>query len=232
MNVLAIDSSMDLSVYGLWAGDRFISEFSFSFQHEQLKDLIPTIDLLLTKNSLKINDMDLFIVGVGPGSWTGIRVCVTTIKTIAHALNKPIVGINSLDLLASNIKFSPYPVCSIIDATRDEVYYAQFNCSSIVPDRETEYQIAPIETLIQTITTPTIFVGDGVQKYKDKIEQINNKNAIFNFGAVNLPKPSYLIDLGVAKYKLEGSENVFDVIPIYFQKTNAEKIWELKNSLL
>ena len=232
MNVLAIDSSMDLSIYGLMSADKFVSGLSLNFHHDQLKELIPTIDSLLTKNSLKINDIDLFIVGIGPGSWTGIRVCVTTIKTIAHALNKPIVSINALDLIASNIKFSPYPVYSIIDATRDEVYYAQFDCSNSVPYRETEYQIASIRSLVETILAPSIFIGDGVQKYKEQFEQLHNKNIIFSFDAINLPKPSFLIDLGIAKFKLKGAENVFNMTPLYFQKTSAEQIWELKNSAL
>ena len=130
-----------------------------------LADLIKEV-LLLAGSEL--SQLDGFAVSIGPGSFTGLRVGVATVKTMAWALKKPVLPVSSLEVLAHNLSISSCQVSSFVDARKAKVYTARFS-----PDgpgnlkRLNEDQLLPPEEALLQCVAETILVGDGIRRYRD-----------------------------------------------------------------
>lgn len=147
MRALAIDTTRKVLVIVLIDGDNVYKKISNESNKKHNSLLLPSIDALLTENNLEIKDIDCFCAVTGPGSFTGIRIGIATINGFAFALNKPVVEVNSFELIAYNVKGEA--VC-LIDALHGNCYGASvadgcitamnFYESNNIPDGEKYYQ--------------------------------------------------------------------------------------------
>ena len=122
MKILAIDTSTTHSSCSVMEDDYVVGDFSISQSMSHNEILINMIDEMLLKLNMSINDIDLFVAVTGPGSFTGIRIGVTTIKALAFATNKPIVSVNTIEALCFGV-FSSLKKVGIVDARSRRVYY-------------------------------------------------------------------------------------------------------------
>lgn len=156
-NTLSVALSEDLNIRG---------ELSIHGTKKHSETLLPAMEALLKQVGLDITDVDLIAVSVGPGSFTGIRIGVATAKGLAHAMQKKVAQIDTLEALMQNVFFNG-TVCAIMDARRNQVYAAAKNGeNTIVSSCATEIG----ELLPRLGSGPVLFVGDGIDAYKRVIE--------------------------------------------------------------
>ena len=124
MKVLGIDTSGYANAVGVIDGDRILADFTFEAKTDSLEKIVSNIDAALREAKLTLGEVEGIGVGLGPGSWTGIRVGVTVAKILAYSTNKLVSGVPTLEVLAYNARNAPALICPIINAVRDTVYAA------------------------------------------------------------------------------------------------------------
>ncbi len=179
MKILAIDTSALTATAAILADEKLVCEISTTTALNHSVTVMPMIDELLKKVNMDISEIDLFACSEGPGSFTGLRIGIGTVKGLAYGLSKKVVGVSTLLALAHNISCTDLVIAPIMDARRDQVYNAFYkyeggNLIEITPPRALS-----IEELCGEISEKTIFVGDGVLAYKDKISEILGDKALF-----------------------------------------------------
>lgn len=224
MRILGVDTSSSCGSIGIIDGDQVVAECTFHREETHSTRLIPSIQAILKDAKLSLKEIDGLAVSLGPGSFTGLRVGISTIKGLALAAEKPVVGIPTLDALAHNFLFTPYLICPLLDARRDEVYTALYRkerggrLQRLTPYRS----ISPIAMLEEIPLQETIFVGNGVTLYGPVIKGKFGKKALFA-----PPYLRFLRGLTVAKLGLqriiEGERaDVTSLMPIYVRPSDAE----------
>ena len=186
--------------------------------------LIPTIKRALNKSKIKIGDIDLFSVGIGPGSFTGLRVGVTSVRALAIALGKPLVGVPSMDAIAYNGRVylkrmeSREPdtvICPILDAKRKQVYACIYSRSSGKLRRKSKYLLCPIEDLLKRLKGHVLFLGDAIHLYKKQLLNKRTLKARFLEDKRWLPKGDVIARIGLEKFRNGYTDNPYDLVPLY-----------------
>lgn len=186
---------------------------------------MPTIEQLMQKANLKPADIDGIAVSEGPGSYTGLRIGVTIAKTLAWSLKKPLVGVSSLKVLASNGDFYEGTICSLFDARRSNVYAAAYkgkDLELVIPEQHVSLELL-LEQL-KGLDEPTLFVGTDVYKFEEEIREKLVDNAKFAPPSLSLPRASKLIELAEKEQKIE-SETIHSFVPKYHRIAQAEADW-------
>lgn len=179
MNILAVDTSALTATVAVMKNGVLVFENNITNALTHSETLMPMIDYALSSVKLSVKDIDLFAVSCGPGSFTGIRIGVSAIKALAYATNKPVYGINTLEALACNLSVTEVRVCPIMDARRSQVYNAIYKFAHGKAEVLEAPRALSVEELCEEITEKTIFTGDGVTVYRDKITQLCGDKALF-----------------------------------------------------
>ncbi len=166
MKILAIDTSTPVGSIALAEGALLKAQHILNVGTTHNQRLLPGIDRLLGDTGWTVNDLDALAVSLGPGSFTGLRIGMSTIKGLAWATGKPLAGIPTLDALAANIPAVPYQICPVLDARKGEIYTALYRQGDEqVPVKSTPYMTLKPEELTDLIVEKTVFVGDGLLRY-------------------------------------------------------------------
>ena len=222
MKILSIETSGNVCAVALSEDSKLIKQELINDGNTHSVKLMPLVDKLLTETDTKISEIDLFACDIGPGSFTGIRIGVSTIKAFMDVTDKKAVGITSLENLAYNLDTEDI-VCSLIDAKNNNVYYGFFKKINGIYEKIDNLGFDSIENVIEMAIQKNkriIFIGNGSTIYKDMIEskmketlvlldkEYNELNAR-NIGLAALLKHDKAID----------SNNLQ---PIYLRKSSAE----------
>lgn len=232
MKVLGIDTSTSCGSIGLVEDGKVISEFLLDRPETHSERLIRGIELLLKESHLSIHDLDGWVISLGPGSFTGLRIGVSTIKGLAFATNKPIVGVSTLDVLAFQISPTPYLICPVIDARKGEVYTAFYRYQ----EKDSLKRISPYralrpEELIHQIKEKTLFVGDGVKSYGDYFKKALPTFTLYPPWPLHFPHGSALAILGIEILKKGVSLDLSSFTPLYIRPSEAELKWKERDYL-
>lgn len=167
MKILAADTSSSVCSVAIWDEGRIVSEINIDYKLTHSETLMPLVDACLDYVHLDVKEIDVFAVSVGPGSFTGVRIGVCSVKAMAQALSKPIAAVDTLEALAQNVCGFEGIVCPIIDARRGQVYYAGFQ-----KDRRIwEDTAGHIDQVIDQLKgRKTMFVGDGAVILREYIK--------------------------------------------------------------
>ncbi len=179
MKILAIDTSALTATAAILADEKLVCEISTTTALNHSVTVMPMIDELLRKVNMDISEIDLFACSEGPGSFTGLRIGIGTVKGLAYGLEKKVVGVSTLLALAHNISYTDFVIAPIMDARRNQVYNALYKYEGGSLTEITPPRALSIEELCGEISEKTIFVGDGVLAYKDKIKEILGDKALF-----------------------------------------------------
>lgn len=172
MIVLAIESSAVVASVALQSDDRLLAELTLNRGNTHSENLLPMVETLLTRTGLSVDDVDLFAVSAGPGSFTGVRIGVATVKGLAFGKGKPCAGVSTLEALAENLAFLPDGlICPVMNARRNQVYTALFRGKSrILPDQA--ISVAELEEVLSGYSEPVWFVGDGYELVTSQIKHV------------------------------------------------------------
>lgn len=140
MKILAIDTSTMLGGIAIMEDSKLIAESRLNVKSTHSERLMTEIEHCLKQSVLRIMDIDVFAVAIGPGSFTGLRIGLSTVKGFSFATGKPIVAVPTLEALAWNFPYSKYPVCTMLDARKREVYAALFKWEdeTLISQRDTK----------------------------------------------------------------------------------------------
>ena len=189
--------------------------------------ILATVDALLQETGLKLRDLGGIAVTRGPGSFTGVRVGISTAKGLAFADGLPLIGISSLEALAWRCSPGDRLICPVIDARRHEIFAAGFRQSG---DTHPELkiiiseQVNSIGAFLQNIEAPAVFLGDGAQKYRQTIEERLGSRAAFAHLDKMLPSPSAVAGLGLQKFMRGEADSPAGVVPVYLRDADAKKV--------
>ena len=213
--ILCIDTTSEFCSVSLFINQNLIENNNSKIERSHSKLLIKLIDHTLNNNKLKIADIDIFSISKGPGSYTGLRIGLSSIKGFCYALNKPLVSINTLKILAisalENIDDKDFILCPMIDARRMEVYTKSFdhNLNELSNDQAI---ILEKDTFENFKDKKVYFFGDGSDKYK-KI--VNRKNFIF-LDNIN-PDSKFMGQLSYDKFIIRNFEDLSSFEPNYIK---------------
>ncbi len=238
MIILAIDSSSKVATVALMKDNKLLGEITLNDKKEHSVILMTIIDQLLKLNNLTIGDIDGYVVSKGPGSFTGLRIGMATIKGLSFGSNKPYVSISSLDALALSVSNFDGIICPIMDALRNSVYTSLYKGRQTLPNSENglepmtlekllDYSALDIYELIEIIklkNEKVIFIGDGVDKYKNYLIE-NCPNCYFPPNHLNLIRASSLGEIGSILIK-KGNVDDPNSTPFYLKKPQAEREYE------
>jgi tRNA threonylcarbamoyladenosine biosynthesis protein TsaB len=136
------------------------------------------ISHLIEEVGLRIDAMDAFAVVQGPGSFTGLRIGISSINGLAASSGKPVVGVSSLEALARQCLGFSGNICAMIDARKSEVYFAVYRAEAGDLQRLTAEQVAPPDQAVAATDTPCLFVGSGALLYRHMIEKRSEAPAL------------------------------------------------------
>lgn len=226
MKILGIDTSTMTGSIGLLDHRELIAEYTLTSLVTHSERLMVMVDLLLKGVGLRIEEVDGIAVALGPGSFTGLRIGVTTAKSLAYSLGKPLAGVPTLDALVQNFPLTDRLLCPILDARKKEVYSAFYRLKDHQIQRISAYQVGPIEEVLGKIEEPVIFLGNGLNLYREYIEHALGKNALFADPAHSSPKGGFIAYLGLQRLTKNDQDDPFSLTPIYVRKSDAEIFWE------
>lgn len=214
MIILAISTSSNNASVSLLENDKCIKELNITDEKTHSEKLMPLTHELFTTTGLNLSDVDLIACDNGPGSFTGLRIGIATVKALAEVKNIPVIGCSSLDALSYNVTSSDY-ICSLIDARNNQVYCAIFDKEhNLVSD----YMADDINNLLPTFKkyNNISFVGDGFNTHKDLFNQDYTYDSII-----------YSKNIGMCAYKkfLLGNTTTPDLLSVmYLRKSQAERM--------
>ena len=223
MLILSADTSSAKFSVSITDNLKVIDTFKAKEFNRHSSDLIPEIDKLLTKNSINIKDIDAFCVGLGPGSFTGLRIGLTTMRGLSFALSKPIVGIPSIDAIAINVIEFNDKISVIIDAKQNKLYHRDYiiKNNKIIP--KTKMVLIAREDLIRQAKPNTLFIGDGVGLIKSDIID-KQKSSKFALSDLWYPEADTIAMLGFEGLKKRKKDNVFTLLPLYIYPKECQII--------
>ena len=222
MKILALDTATRRCSAAIVDNGLVSAELTTVNNQTHSKHLMNMIDTVCEMSGRKIADMDGFAVTRGPGSFTGLRIGISTVKGLAWSLNKPVVGISSLDALAWQCAPGAYLVCTLLDARKHEVYYCRYHFQDGELKKEgTEQVIVPTEA-INDIREPCLFVGNGATLYKEEILEKLGELALFAGWNQNSIQASSVAGLSLKRFIHHQTDDVALLVPHYIRKSDAE----------
>lgn len=190
--------------------------------------VMPSVEWLLSASGLSIDDIDAFGISIGPGSFTGLRIGLSTAKGLAFSTGKPLVPVKTLDAFARTLTYCSYTICPMLDARKNEVYAGLYKwedglCKKIMP----ETAISPEELLNEIKGSgPILFTGDGTLKYRELIEKTLEKDAVFAPSYRMSPAASSVAEIAFETLEKGVLPDPVGIVPFYIRRSEAEVRWK------
>ena len=222
MRVLAVDTATTSCSVAIVDKTSLLSEFTLDREQTHSKHLMDMIKAALRMSGLNFSDLDGFAVTRGPGSFTGLRIGISTIKGLAVALEKPVVGVSSLEALALQVSYSRDLICPILDARKGEVYFSRYRFLNGHLKNQTKERVAPPDKAVDDLSESCLFVGNGALLYKEIILEKMGKFASFAPLIQNTIRASTMAYLSMAKFEKNDTDDIEKILPYYIRKSDAE----------
>ena len=223
MKILGIDTSTPIGSIALIDGDNLVAEHTLNIVQAHSSRLMPAIDSVLKWGDITADALDGCAVGIGPGSFTGIRIGVATIKSVCYALDKPIVGVSTLEAIAYNLRSTNGVICPLLDARRSEIYGTVFR-GGTEWQRLSEDLCLPVDAFLdqlgeataqRRVSTPFNFLGDGLLTYGNVIRERLGERAHFADPIFNVPRGATIAHLGAQRLQDGNNDSYWTLVPNY-----------------
>lgn len=229
MKILAIDSSGLVASVAIVTEEKLLAEYTVNNKKTHSQTLLPMLDEIVKILEMKLEEIDAIAVAGGPGSFTGLRIGSSTAKGLGLVLNKPLINIPTVDALAYNLYGTNGLICPIMDARRNQVYTGiyEFNGEDFqVITPQMAAGITDIGAELNRRGKEVVFLGDGVEVYREKLKEI--MSVPYSFAPVHLAKQraAAVGALGIIYYNRGLTESADTHEPVYLRLSQAER--ELK----
>lgn len=226
MKILSITTATNHLSVALNDDDQVISEKNEQDQRNHSEHLDPMIQDILTENRLSLQDIDRFAVAIGPGSYTGLRIGITTVKMFASILEKEVVGISTLKSLAKGIDQKDSLIIAMLDARNDNYFaggYFGQALANVIPDGH--YHIDQLLEKIKKFSQENnidqvVFVGSGIDKHDELVQKLG-LNYTYGSESQNELRAGLIGKLAVNEEAIDPDK----LLPRYLRRTQAEVDW-------
>lgn len=226
MKILAVDTSSKLCSVAILEDKNLIKKLELDNGLTHSETLMPLIQQLLNECSLSLNNINLLVSDIGPGSFTGIRIGVSSCKAFSDSLNIPCVGISSLEVLAYNIQNDGI-ICSTIDCKNNNCYFALYELNSGNYNVLIEPCAKSVNDVLDLLNSQYYnkcisFVGDGIPS--EKLHSIYDNNADSEVTKNIISSYLNVENLGTAGYKkfINNKKIGEEILPLYLKKPQAQ----------
>jgi len=222
MIILSVDTSGSSLSVALIDDGMIVSEMMYDSRITHSKRLLSFIDQTLSLTGYSMNNLDALTVTSGPGSFTGLRIGVSTVKGLADSLQKPIISVSSLDALAYQASFSECIVLPLIDARRGELYHASYTFRDGELAHKTTEAVSSPASVIDSISSPVVILGTGASAYLDVFKKELGEKVHFGTFGLNHVRAGIS---GQLAYRMvqEGKHEGMDHVNLsYIRKSDAE----------
>lgn len=221
MKVLAVDTATESCSVALIEGETLRSEMTAVSRKTHSRHLMEMIQAVLETAGRTLDDLDGFVAARGPGSFTGLRIGISTVKGLCMATGKPLVGVSNLEGLARQAPTRTGDVCPWIDARRKEVYccryrYVDGGFRKMMP----EDAMAPAMAL-SAIDAPCLFIGNGATLYQQVIAESLMDRAVFAPPEANILRAATLAFIGMERLMKQDVDDPVRFVPHYIRKSDA-----------
>lgn len=213
MKLLSIDTSSDVCSTAILEDDKLIKELNITDSKTHSENLMPLVDKLFKETGLQLSDMTAIACSIGPGSFTGIRIGIATVKAMAEVFNIPVISVTSLETLAE--LGNANTVVSLIDAKNDQVYCGIFGNGELIANDIHEV----IEHLRKLSNIQ--FVGNGAILHKELLKK-ELKN--ISFSEENVQSAFALGKCAFRKFQNGEVQNADTILPLYLRPSQAERM--------
>ena len=226
MKIVAMDSSGLVASVALIEDDSMIAEYTVNYKKTHSQTLMPMLEDVVRMTELDLKEVDAFAVAAGPGSFTGLRIGSATVKGLGLALDKPVIGVPTVDALSYNLWDSDKLICPIMDARRNQVYtglYRFENGEHVIVMDQAPMDIAELMDRINELGEPVIFLGDGVPVYRERILELANVQVLFAPAHMARQRAG-AVGVLASRYFAEGRiESAAEHKPEYLRMSQAER---------
>ena len=236
MWLVAIETATPTLSVALIENGELVAEYNERSKRRHAQTVAPTLAMLLKEQGLAAGDLDAIACGIGPGSFTGLRIGLATAKGLAHTLNIPFIGVSTLDVLAAAAIKKGATVAPLIDAKQDHIYCAFYdddtNTANLIP--LTGYlALKPAEVGAQAAAItgggPLIVCGDGVPLCRDALTAMSTD--VMELPSLNSsPRASILGEIAFRRLKAGESHDIATTIPLYIRRSAAELAREARKN--
>ena len=222
MRILAVDTATMITSIGVLEDDHIIADYSLNQEKTHSELLMPMIKDVMDGLGLELEDIDIFAVSKGPGSFTGLRIGMTALKTMAQVLDKKIIGISTLEALAYGV-YSDKLLVPIIDARGKRFFIGGYKWIDGSFTKVFDDTLVTLDTLykqVSELNEDIVFVGDAGLLVKESLKDL--KNVYFTPASLNNCIGPNLCCLAKDKAALGDFDSYFDLAPNYIRKPQAE----------
>ena len=221
--ILAIENSGMCGSIALVDNNHCLAEHSLSSSRTHSKRLLPAINRLMEESDIDWPMLDAIAISLGPGSFTGLRIGLSTAKGLCFAASLPLIGISTLTAIANQFAFSNYQICPLIDARKKEVYAAMFESDNKGQlTRITDDMALSPEDLASKIDKPTLLAGDGAELYSGQFKELLADKAIIPGPHHTMTRACHIGLLALAKWQLKDFLDPVTAVPTYVRASDAE----------
>jgi tRNA threonylcarbamoyladenosine biosynthesis protein TsaB len=220
---LALDTSTSCLSVAVLKDGSLACEINLTVKAGHSGMILPVIDQALERSALSRHEIDLVSVGIGPGSFTGLRIGIATAKGLALALGCPLAGIPTLDAIARGALPSPMQIMPVLDAKKGEVFCALYSFSGV---RTTDFMNVKPHEIAALAGADTLFLGNGCSLYRDLLK--DRLGGHYHEGSTHLWHPRAFL-IGLMALELHPEDLPGDVLPLYVRASDATLILEKKD---
>ena|SRR5436190_6133087 len=222
--ILALDTSTDTTSIALYKpGEGVVAEQSWVSGREQTTQLLPNVQRLMSLANVRTGDLTGLAVATGPGSFSGVRIGISVAKSIAYALELPIWGVPSLDVLAyQQVAVTAAQVCAVLNAGRGRLAWAVYRTKGTRWQRLTPYANSTPREMAEGVAqvesnVGTLFCGDISQETASVLKEVLGKSVSIAPAAAAVRRAGYLAELALQKANQGENDDLATLQPIYLQ---------------
>ena len=230
MKILSVDSSSITASVAITENGKVLAENFINNGLTHSQTLMPMVENIINESGISAKDIDLFAITHGPGSFTGVRIGIASVKGMADALNKKCLAVSTLEAIAEPLKNEDVIACAVMDARCNQVYTASFNMGNRLCE-DKAILITELGEELKQYNKKIVLIGDGsvlcYEKLKENIQQIEIADE--NIRYVHASSIGF-----IAEEKIRNCEepiNSAKLVPFYLRLPQAERELNNKNSL-
>lgn len=226
MKILGLDTSGRAGSICLAEGEKIVVTMPLDTEVTHTERLLPAINILLKQAGWALADLNGLALAIGPGSFTGLRIGLATLKGFAQVYDLPIAGVSSLQALAHNACGAKKPVAALMDARRGQVYAGVYefkngNIHKILMDEQAVDPLPLAEALKKN--APCLLLGDGAKAYEKIFRETLGNGVRFGEAEAMHIQAGWIARLALPKLKKGEGKNWRGMVPNYIRKSDAEK---------
>lgn len=222
MVVLGVETATSVCGVALIRDETVLVERSLNLGTHHAERLLPGIRDCLEQAGLLIADLAGIAVSIGPGSFTGLRIGLSTAKGLCWSAGLPLVAVSTLEAIAAQFPYASCPVCPALDARKKEIYTALYDTSSGKPSAQIPPAAVLPEAFLAGLRGPVLFAGDGARLYRSVILGALGAEARFAPAALDRSSAASVAELGLLRLRRGEVEDLAAVEPVYLRKSEAE----------